>query len=98
MKPATTRPVIPTLLLMNAAPVTTADKVGTETFIGWNLYHDSSVTCHGVGGAGTSLVPDLTESHKALSATEFEFKVLNRYLKARSMGAIGPGRPEIMKE
>lgn len=143
------------LLLIDAVPAFAADKVDAETFIGWKLYHDSCVTCHGVGGVGTKLGPDLTESLKRLSAKEFELKVLNRYLlevpseeamsesrsavrdafireinkseladaagmpmpewkhnpivkeninyiyrylKARSLGIIGPGRPEIVKE
>lgn len=143
------------LFLLDAVPASAADKVDTETFIGWSLYHDSCVTCHGVGGVGTALAPDLTESLKRLSATEFELKVLNRYLlevpsedamsetrtavrdafireinkseiadatgmpmpewkhnpivkrnidyiyrylKGRSLGVIGPDRPEIFKE
>lgn len=143
------------LLLINTVPATATDQVDAGTFIGWSLYHDSCVTCHGEGGVGTALAPDLTESMKRLSAAEFELKVLNRYLlevpsedamsetrsivrdaflremnkaeltdatgmpmpqwkhnpivtehvdhiynylKARSMGAIGPDRPEITKE
>lgn len=143
------------LFLFSTVPVIAADQVDSETFIGWNLYHDSCVTCHGVGGVGTSLAPDLTESLKHLTATEFRLKVLNRYLievpredamaetrsivrdsfiremnksemteamgmpmpkwkhnpiveehvdyiykylKARSIGAIGPDRPELIKE
>ncbi len=143
------------LCLLYTVPVSGADQVDSETFVGWRLYHDTCVTCHGVGGVGSDLAPDLTESVQRLSEKEFELKVLNRYLlevpveesraesraivrdaflkeiqkhelgeetgmpmpewkhnpivadhieyvyrylKARSTGAIGPGKPEIMKE
>lgn len=135
-----------------AFPAAAADKVDPETFVGWRLYHDTCVTCHGVGGGGAETAPDLTLSLNRLTKNEFKIRVLNRYLievpgeevrsesrsvvrdafiremykeqatetpmpewkhnpiveehvdfiyqylKARSTGAIGPGKPEIMKE
>lgn len=133
-------------------PAFATDQVDTETFVGWRLYHDTCVTCHGVGGGGAETAPDLTLSLNRLTENEFKTKVLNRYLievpseevtsenrsaireafiremykeqasespmpewkhnpiveehvnyiyrylKARSTGAIGPGKPEIIKE
>lgn len=126
-------------------------KVDPATFIGWSNYHNACVGCHGVGGVGTEVAPDLTESVNRLSPAEFRIKVLHqyairftqddwrdmeeamfeeilkqeqrdagelenmprwennpvvkenvhniyRYLKARADGAIGPDRPEVMKE
>ena len=67
-------------LLLNPLSVMATDQVDSDTFIGWKLYHDSCVTCHGVGGVGTPLAPDLTESLQRLSPTEFRLKILNRYL------------------
>jgi len=54
-------------------------KVDASTFIGWSLFHNTCVGCHGVGGVGTELAPDLTESVSALSTVEFTTKVLHRY-------------------
>ena len=125
-------------------------KVDPATFIGWSVYHQVCVGCHGVGAVGSELAPNLTESIQRLSPAEFRIKVLHqyainfttddwrdmeqamfeeirkqehrdkgeledmprwennpivkenvenvyRYLKARSDGAIGPDKPEILK-
>ncbi len=34
-------------------------KVDAETFLGYNVFHSVCVGCHGVGGAGTDMAPDL---------------------------------------
>jgi mono/diheme cytochrome c family protein len=118
-------------------------KVDSATFVGWSVFHHACVGCHGVGGVGSEIAPDLTESIIQLSPEEFRIKVLHqyaikfeqamfeeiqkqelrdrgelatmphwennpiikenvqniyRYLKARSDGAIGPGKPKILKE
>ena len=56
------------------------NQVDVRTFAGWKLFHDTCVNCHGVGGTGSSLAPDLTASIKRFSPAEFDLKVLNRYL------------------
>ena len=54
-------------------------KVDASTFIGWSLFHNTCVGCHGVGGVGTDLAPDLTTSISRLSPVEFTIKVFHRY-------------------
>lgn len=54
-------------------------KVDASTFIGWSLFHNTCVGCHGVGGVGTELAPDLTISIERLSPVEFTTKVFHRY-------------------
>lgn len=125
-------------------------KVDPATFVGWSVFHHACVNCHGIGGVGSELAPNLTESVNRMSPEEFRIKVLHqyainfttddwrdmeqamaeeiqkqeyresgeletmphwdnnpiikenvqniyRYLKARSEGAIGPGKPGILK-
>lgn len=54
-------------------------KVDASTFIGWSLFHNTCVDCHGVGGVGSELAPDLTQSVEKLSPVEFTTKVFHRY-------------------
>jgi len=56
------------------------NRVDQQTFLGWNLFHDTCVGCHGAGGTGTAMAPDLTASVARMSPVEFETKVLQRYL------------------
>ena len=56
------------------------NKVDQRTFLGWNLFNDACVGCHGAGGTGTAMAPDLTVSVARMSPVEFETKVLQRYL------------------
>ena len=130
-------------------------KVDARVFLGWNMYQQTCIACHGVDGLGSATAPDLTAAVARLNSKEFEVKVLNRYLievpteelaseagrsavqqafieqinasearaaggtgmpawennpavreriaalysylKARSDGALGPGRPELIK-
>ncbi len=51
--------------------------VDPRTFIGWNVYHQVCVGCHGVGGTGTETAPDLTLSIEKLSPGQFRLKVLH---------------------
>jgi len=71
-------------------------KVDQDTFLGWNIFHNTCVTCHGVGGSGTDIAPDLTESIKKYTPEKFRIRVLNRYLvtlsadevRAENLGAV----------
>lgn len=56
------------------------NRVDQQTFLGWNLYHNTCVGCHGVDATGTSMAPDLTVSVAHMSPLEFQTKVLQRYL------------------
>jgi mono/diheme cytochrome c family protein len=55
------------------------DKVDAETFVGYNVYHNVCVGCHGVGGDGSELAPNLTESLEYLNPTQFKIKVLHKF-------------------
>lgn len=54
------------------------NKVDPATFVGWNVYHNTCVRCHGVGGVGTESAPDLTVSADRLSPAQFRIKVLHK--------------------
>ena len=41
------------------------------------MYHNTCVGCHGVGGVGSEIAPDLTERVKILSSEQFRLKVLH---------------------
>jgi mono/diheme cytochrome c family protein len=54
-------------------------KVDPATFIGYTTYHSVCVSCHGVGGVGTEVAPDLTsEIMDHLSQEQFRLKVMHR--------------------
>ena len=53
-------------------------KVDPETFVGWSVFHNACVGCHGVGAVGSELAPDLTQSIDKLSLGGFRAKVLHR--------------------
>lgn len=55
------------------------NNVDPATFTGWRVYHNVCVECHGVGGSGTGVAPDLTQSIKQLTPAEFRIKVLHTY-------------------
>ena len=55
-------------------------KVDATTFVGWRLFHNTCVACHGVDATGTDRAPDLTASVRRLSPEEFRIRVLHRYL------------------
>jgi mono/diheme cytochrome c family protein len=55
-------------------------KVDGKTFVGWRLYHETCVTCHGADGISTGSAPNLLERIAAYTPKEFSVKVLNRYL------------------
>jgi len=55
----------------------THGKVDAATFIGWSMYHNACVNCHGVGGVGSDIAPDLTEIADRLSPEQFRLKVMH---------------------
>ena len=52
--------------------------VDPATFIGWSAFHNTCVSCHGVGATGTEAGPDLTEITDRLSPAQFRLRVLHR--------------------
>ena len=55
-------------------------KVDGRTFVGWRLYHETCVTCHGADAISSGAAPDLRERISTYTQKEFSIKVLNRYL------------------
>jgi hypothetical protein len=56
-----------------------AGRVDPGTYLGWRLFHTTCYGCHGVGGLGTDLAPNLVERVKLLSPRAFATKVLTSY-------------------
>jgi mono/diheme cytochrome c family protein len=54
-------------------------KVDESTYRGWQIYHSSCHTCHGVDAKGTQVAPSLIERMRDLSASDFTVKVLTSY-------------------
>jgi mxaJ protein len=47
-------------------------KVDAKTYTGWIRYAAFCQTCHGVGGVGSAIAPDLTQAIKSLDKRQFE--------------------------
>lgn len=56
-----------------------AGKVDRGTFNGWRLFHTSCHSCHGEGGGGTDMAPNLVERIKQFTPRGFATKVLTSY-------------------
>jgi mono/diheme cytochrome c family protein len=56
-----------------------AGRVDRGTFTGWRLFHSACYGCHGVGGVGTDLAPNLVERVKTMTPRAFVTKVLTSY-------------------
>jgi hypothetical protein len=54
-------------------------KVDRGTYTGWRLFHTTCYGCHGVGGGGTDIAPNLVERVKGLTLRGFATKVLTSY-------------------
>jgi mono/diheme cytochrome c family protein len=57
----------------------TGNSVDANTFVGYNVYHQVCVRCHGVGGEGSDFAPNLIDSIEYLSPVQFKIKVLHRF-------------------
>jgi mxaJ protein len=54
-------------------PYTVQDgKVDATTYTGWLRYSAFCQTCHGTGGVGSAIAPDLTQAMKSLNKRQFE--------------------------
>lgn len=54
-------------------------RVDRGTYAGWRLFQGSCQGCHGVGGAGTAIAPNLVERIKNYTPRGFAGKVLTSY-------------------
>jgi mono/diheme cytochrome c family protein len=54
-------------------------RVDRGTYTGWRLFHSACHACHGVGGVGSSVAPNLLERVPAMTPRDFASKVLTSY-------------------
>lgn len=54
-------------------------RVDRGTYTGWRLFHTACHACHGVGGVGTDVAPDLVERIQAMTPRGFATRVLTSY-------------------
>jgi Cytochrome C oxidase, cbb3-type, subunit III len=54
-------------------------RVDRGTYSGWKLFHSSCQACHGVGGVGTGIAPNLVERIGNYTPRGFATKVLTSY-------------------
>lgn len=54
-------------------------RVDRGTYAGWRLFHTTCYGCHGVGGGGTDVAPNLLQHIKTTTPRAFAAKVLNSY-------------------
>jgi mono/diheme cytochrome c family protein len=54
-------------------------RVDVGTYAGWKLLHTHCVGCHGVGGVGTGVAPNLVERIDNFTPRGFATKVLTSY-------------------
>ncbi|MFM2448042.1 MAG: hypothetical protein RIS44_492 [Pseudomonadota bacterium] len=54
-------------------------KVDRGTYTGWRIFHTTCFACHGVGGVGTDVAPNLVERVQQMTPRAFATKVLTSY-------------------
>jgi mono/diheme cytochrome c family protein len=54
-------------------------RVDRGTYLGWRLFHSACHSCHGIGGTGTGVAPNLLERVPTLTPRDFTAKVLTSY-------------------
>lgn len=54
-------------------------KVDRGTYTGWRIFHTACFGCHGVGGVGTEVAPNLVERVQQMTPRAFATKVLTSY-------------------
>ncbi|HNU11539.1 MAG TPA: cytochrome c [Rubrivivax sp.] len=58
-------------------------RVDAGTFAGWRLFQTHCQSCHGIGGVGTAVAPNLVERIRNYAPRGFATKVLSSYRIAR---------------
>jgi len=56
-----------------------AGRVDRGTYLGWRVFHSVCFGCHGSGGTGTDLAPNLVERVRTMTPRDFATKVLTSY-------------------
>ena len=56
-----------------------AGQVDRGTYLGWRVFHSVCFGCHGSGGTGTDLAPNLVERVRTMTPRDFANKVLTSY-------------------
>lgn len=54
-------------------------RVDRGTYTGWRLFHTTCHGCHGVGGVGTDVAPNLVERIQTMAPRGFATRVLTSY-------------------
>jgi len=54
-------------------------RVDSGTYAGWRIFHSACSACHGMGGAGSAIAPDLTARIGNMTPRAFAAKVLASY-------------------
>lgn len=54
-------------------------RVDRGTWLGWRLFHSACHACHGVGGIGSAVAPNLLERIPTMTPRDFAAKVLTSY-------------------
>jgi len=54
-------------------------RVDVGTYNGWRVFHSACFGCHGTGGVGTDLAPNLVDRIKSMTPRAFAAKVLTSY-------------------
>lgn len=57
----------------------TAGRVDRGTYAGWRVFHSTCHACHGVGGVGSDIAPNLIERVGNMTPRAFAAKVLTSY-------------------
>jgi hypothetical protein len=71
-------------------------RVDRGTYAGWKLFHSGCQACHGVGGVGTGIAPNLVERIGNYTPRGFATKVLTSYRIVPMSPDSGP--PETLAE
>jgi mono/diheme cytochrome c family protein len=71
-------------------------QVDRGTYTGWKLFHSSCHACHGIGGTGTGIAPNLVERIGNYTPRGFATKVLTSYRIVPMSPDSGP--PETLAE
>jgi hypothetical protein len=77
----------------------TGGRVDRGTYAGWRVFHTTCHACHGVGGVGTDIAPNLVERVGSLTPRGFAAKVLTSYrLVSPGDNESLEGREELLDE
>lgn len=73
-------------------------RVDAGTYNGWRVFHSACFGCHGRGGVGTDLAPNLVERIKTMTPRAFAAKVLTSYRLVPGDDDPAAGRDALLDE